>query len=370
LLRWFLSECRERDMAAAFQDYTLIGPVLLEIGNNTPGIRGGQMVCVSLSATGPANVALQAESGTLPVGAWAYPLKGGIAHPNNSLDLTASIEKGVLDWNAPQGSWFVALVFVRPGPFDPMHPQSGRLAIDRLYAPFEHECPGEVGRTLKVFFQDELDFGSRMPFWSEHLRGAFTSRQGYDLWPLLPALWHNLGPTTVKVRLDYADVVVSEVERCYFQPVYQWHERHGTLFGHDNVGRGEIRRGREHYGDYFRTMRWYSAPGCDDPKIQGHRAFKGLKVNSSIAHLYRRPRVWVEAFHSSGWGTTPAEVVGALNEDFAYGATLVNLHGLYYTTSGGWWEWAPPDFHFRQPYWKHCRPFNNYFTRLSWLLSQ
>ena len=117
-------------------------------------------------------------------------------------------------------------------------------------------------------------------------------------------------------------------------------------------------------------MRWYSAPGCDDPKLHGARAFKGLKVNSSIAHLYQRPRVWVEAFHSSGWGTTPADVVAALNEDFAYGATVVNLHGLYYSTRGGWWEWAPPDFHFRQPYWEHARKLNDYFTRVSWLLSQ
>ena len=140
------------------------------------------------------------------------------------------------------------------------------------------------------------------------------------------------------------------MERCYFEPIFRWHEARGTLFGHDNLGRGEMRPGRAHYGDYFRSMRWYSAPGCDDPKINGQRAFKGLKVNSSIAHLYQRPRVWVEAFHSSGWGTTPAEVVAALNEDFACGANVVNLHGLYYTTNGGWWEWAPPDFHFRQPY--------------------
>ena len=80
--------------------------------------------------------------------------------------------------------------------------------------------------------------------------------------------------------------------------------------------------------------------------------------------------MWVEAFHSSGWGTTPAEVVAAMNEDLACGATVVNLHGLYYTTRAGWWEWAPPDFHFRQPYWEHCHPLNDYFTRVSWLLSQ
>jgi len=370
LLRWFLGQCRERDMTAGFQDYTLVGPALQAIANRTPGMRGGQMSCVSTTAAGPALVALQAEAGSLPVGAWAYPVHNGVCQTGEVIDLADCLQNGILQWQAPTGSWRVALVFVRPAAFDPMHPESGRLAIEHLYAPFDRECPGEVGRTLKVFFQDELDFGSQMPFWSERLRPAFQSRQDYDLWPLLPALWMDLGPISAKVRMDYSDVVIRELERCYFQPVFHWHQQHGTLFGHDNLGRGAVHRGREHYGDYFRTMRWFSAPGCDDPKITGARSFIGLKVNSSIAHLYHRPRVWLEAFHSSGWGTTPAEVVAAMNEDFAYGATVVNLHGLYYTTHGGWWEWAPPDFHFRQPYWEHCSPLNDYFTRLSWLLSQ
>ncbi|HWD94314.1 MAG TPA: glycosyl hydrolase [Verrucomicrobiae bacterium] len=370
LFRWFLSQCRERGMTAGFQDYTLLEPAFREIGARTPGMRGGQMSCVWTRASGPTPVVLRAESASPAVAAWAYPVVRGIPQPADAMDLMPLIQNGGLVWSAPPGSWLVAFVFVRPAAFDPMHPESGNLAIESFYAPFERECPGEVGRTLKVFFQDELSFGASMPFWSEHLRAAFQSHQGYDLWPFLPALWLDLGPDTTKARLDYADVVTGELERCYFQPVFQWHEQRGTLYGHDNFGRGDMRLGRECYGDYFRAMRWYSAPGCDDPRSNGERAFKGLKVNSSIAHLYHRPRVWVEAFHSSGWGTTPAEVVAAMNEDFAYGATVVNLHGLYYATCGGWWEWAPPDFHFRQPYWEHCGPLNDYFTRLSWLLSQ
>ncbi len=370
LFRWFLSQCRERDMTAGIQDYTLVGPMLQEIGSRTSGMSGGQLGSVSTRAAGPVSVALRAEVSAQAVGAWAYPLREGIAQSDGVEDLTSKVQGGQLSWNASAGNWLVVLVFFRPSGFDPMHPESGRLAIESLYAPFERECPGEVGRTLKVFFQDELDFGSTMPFWSNHLRSAFQASKGYDLWPLLPALWLELGSITVKVRLDYADVVTRQMERCYFEPIFRWHEARGTLFGHDNLGRGEMRRGRAHYGDYFRAMRWYSAPGCDDPKINGERAFKGLKVTSSIAHLYHRPRVWVEAFHSSGWGTTPAEVVAALNEDFACGANVVNLHGLYYTTNGGWWEWAPPDFHFRQPYWQHCESLNDCFTRLSWLLSQ
>ncbi len=421
LFRWFLEQCRARGMTVGFQDYTLCKPLLQAIGQGRPDMEGGQLSCVwekvgneqqTLTAqrstfnaqaveeprtknseprTPKMSVRLSAEPGTKVVGAWAYPLSGERSTFNaqrstlngdndeadrlefgveGALDLSGQVRGGVLTGELPEGEWLVALVFARLNAFDPLHPDSGRLAIERLYEPFVRECPGEVGRTLTLFFQDELDFGSRMPFWSNRLFDAFQADKGYDLRPLLPTLWLDLGSVTEKVRLDFSDAVVRRLEAYYFKPVYHWHEEHGTLFGNDNLGRGEIAVGRQYYGDTFRTMRWYSAPGTDDPKLHEPRAFKGIKVNSSIAHLYRRPRVWIEAFHSSGWGTTPGEVVAALNEDFAYGATVVNLHGLYYTTRGGWWEWAAPDFHFRQPYWGHIQAFNAYCTRLAWLLSQ
>ena len=370
LFRWFLAACRERGMTAGFQDYTLVEPILKAIGRETPGMQGGQMSCVSRQVSGTLPVRLGAEPGSIVIGAWAYPMPDGQPAIQRAIPLADAVSNGLLEWIAPEGDWFVALVFARLNEFDPLHPEAGALAVARLYEPFERECPGELGRSLNLFFQDELDFGSRMPFWSNQLFDAFAARHDYDLYPMLPMLWHDLGSMTEKVRLDFADTVAARAEECYFKPVCQWHADRGILFGNDNCGRGRIAEGRAHYGDYFRAMRWYSAPGCDDPRLDGPRAFKGLKVNSSIAHLYRRPRVWVEAFHSSGWGVTPADIVAAINEDFAYGATVVNLHGLYYSTRGGWWEWAPPDFHFRQPYWMHGRALNEYFTRVCWLLSQ
>ena len=370
LFRWFLGACRARGMKAGFQDYTLIEPLLKSIGMGTPGMEGGRMGCRAEQVQDGGEVVLSVEEGSPIIGAWAYPMNDGAPQVGAAVDLAVWIIDGMLRWKAPAGRWLVAVVHVDPAPFDPMHPESGAAVIRELYQPFERECGAELGETLDLFFQDELDFGSRMPFWSGFLLEAFERDHGYDLQPWLPALWHDLGPLSEKVRIDYADTVVSRLEDCYFKPVFEWHEKRGILFGHDNSGRGGIAEGRSFYGDYFRTMRWFSAPGCDDPKIHGARAFKGLKVNASIARLNGRPRVWVEAFHSSGWGTTPAEVVSALNEDFAYGATVVNLHGLYYSTHGGWWEWAPPDFHFRQPYWSHSSQLNDYAARICWLLSQ
>ena len=43
---------------------------------------------------------------------------------------------------------------------------------------------------------------------------------------------------------------------------------------------------------------------------------------------------------------------------------------LYYTTHGSFWEWAPPSYHFRMPYWDHMGTFLKYFERLSFLMSQ
>ena len=60
----------------------------------------------------------------------------------------------------------------------------------------------------------------------------------------------------------------------------------------------------------------------------------------------------------------------ATSENYLYGCNLLNLHGLYYTTHGSFWEWAPPSYHFRMPYWDHMGVFLKYFERLSYLLSQ
>jgi hypothetical protein len=111
-----------------------------------------------------------------------------------------------------------------------------------------------------------------------------------------------------------------------------------------------------------------SGPGCDQPNLD--RNISKNKVASSITHLYERPRTWLEGYHSSGWGTSSAQIADATFTNFAMGQNLLSLHGLYYSTHGGWWEWAPPDNHFRQPYWANMDDFLKCSERLSYILSQ
>ncbi|MCP5519441.1 MAG: hypothetical protein H7A45_19530 [Verrucomicrobiales bacterium] len=252
-----------------------------------------------------------------------------------------------------------------PWSLNPMHPQSGKWYCEEFFGQFERRFPGEGGQGLNFFFSDELGFGVSGRLWSAQFAEEFQRRKGYDLTPELPALFRDIGPRTPKVRLDYNDVLVALSEESFFKPVFDWHQQRGMIMGCDHGGRG---RDVLEFGDYYRTQRWNQGPGSDQPHL-GKDLIKA-KIAASIAHLYERPRVWLEGFYGSGWGTTSAGVVDATFANYVMGYNLLGIHGMYYSTHGGWWEWAPPDNTFRMPYWRHLRGFMECQQRLAYLLSQ
>ena len=264
----------------------------------------------------------------------------------------------------PEKDGKVSIVPV-PGSINPMHPLAGQLYAEKFFGEFERRNPGEAGKGLNFFFSDELTFGVSGHLWSSKFAEEFQKRKGYDIVPELPSLFKDTGPRTPKIRLDYSDVMVSLTEEGYFKPIFDWHQKRGMTMGCDHGGRGHD---AVEFGDYFRTQRWMQGPGSDQPHLG--KELVRAKVASSMAHLYQRPRVWLEGFYGSGWGTTSAGVVDATFADFVMGYNLLSFHGMYYTTHGGWWEWAAPDNTFRMPYWKHMRGFMDCVRRLSYLLSQ
>jgi len=252
-----------------------------------------------------------------------------------------------------------------PWSLNPMHPMSGQWYAEKVFGQFERRFPGEAGKGLNFFFSDELDLGVSGHLWSAQFADEFRKRKGYDIMPELPALFKDTGPRTPKIRLDYSDVLVALSEEGFFKPVFDWHQRRGMIMGCDHGGRG---RNVVEFGDYFLTQRWNQGPGADQPAL-GRDLIKA-KVASSIAHLYQRPRVWLEGYYGSGWGTTSAGFVDATFANYVMGYNLLGIHGMYYATHGGWWEWAPPDNTFRMPYWRHLRGFMECQQRLAYLLSQ
>jgi hypothetical protein len=366
-----VEECAKRDMAIGFDDYLVThgNPELVTIGSrihrDTPqaaglllrerGCRLEQGGTFSLEQVKDGNV----------VGSTAYHVVQGKLDPSSAVDLRGLAEAGTKMWKVPKGTWYVSILYTKVQPFGAMNPLYAQKVIEQYFEEFERHSKGLMGEVVDYFFQDELTFGGSMPYWSPTLPAEFRKLKGYDILPELTALFRDIGPRTPKIRLDYYDAATRLMEEAYFKPIFDWCEGHGIIYGHDQLSRGDVIKGVEYYGDYFRTMRWYEAPGTDRiPKLS-----RG-KVCASIGQLYDRPRSWFEAYHSTGWGVTPEDLHRWDCEALMYGYNLICYASLYYTTRAGWWSWAPGDIHFRQPYWAWMREHYKHIQRLCFLLSQ
>ena len=260
----------------------------------------------------------------------------------------------------PEGS-AVHVVTAVPTAYDYLDPAAVRLLLDRVHGEFERRVPQHLGTVIAGSFQDELPATNT---WTPGFAEEFRARRGYDLLDVLPALWQGQDDQSLEVRGDYAAVRAELTEEALFRPLARWHEERDMLLGCDqfNPARaGWPTQSTQLYADYFRTHRWYSAAGSDH---QGD-----ARVHSSMAHLYGHPRVWVESFHSSGWGGTLEDIYDWLLPFLRSGGNLYNPHASYFGTAGGWFEWAPPSTDWRQPYWQHYPDFSRTVARLCSILS-
>ncbi|MHA6624868.1 glycosyl hydrolase [Pseudonocardia sichuanensis] len=295
------------------------------------------------------------------------PARGGhVAVPGDAEPVAAytadgrRVEVGA-DGAVDTGATELLLVTAHPTAFDYLDPAAVDLLLDTVHREFARRVPEYLGDVVVGSFQDELPATNA---WTPRFAAEFAARCGYDLLDHLPALFGAGDVEAAKVRSDYYAVRAALTEDALFRPLARWHAEHGLLLGADqsNPARAGLpAQSTQIYTDYFRTHRWFSAVGSD------HEG--DAKVHSSMAHLYGHDRVWIEAFHSSGWGGTLEDTWDWLLPFLRSGATLYNPHASYYSTVGGWFEWAPPSTDWRQPYWRHYPAFARAVARVAALMS-
>lgn len=369
LFGWFMTEAKKRGMTVSLSDYTLgvgQGFSIDAVMKEYPDMVADELIKEQKQVK-QGNVKWTLSAVPVSIMAYRVKLDDGTLLERGSVDLLKHVNGKNLEWNAPKGDWMIISIYskVQPHSYNPMHPMAGKAYVKHFFQPFESRFPELSKGGLGFFFSDELDFHLHGIVWDKRFRDEFRRRKGYDIVPCLAALFADIGGRTPKIRMDYNDVYVSLSEENYFKPVYDWHEERGLIYGCDHGGRG---KSVDEFGDYFRTQRWNQGPGCDQPGLA--RDIIKNKVASSISHLYNRPRVWLEGFYGSGWQTSSANLTDAIFSNFVMGQNLLSLHGLYYATPGGWWEWAPPCNHYRMPYWEEMKTLLGCTERLSYLFSQ
>lgn len=292
---------------------------------------------------------------------------GSVALSERETLVAAYTSEGLRVETAPAGAVdgtegeSVRIVVSAPTAYDYLSEHAVGLLMATIHGEFERRVPQYLGNVIAGSFQDELPATNS---WTDAFAEEFLTRRGYDLLDHLPALFEHGGDEAAKVRGDYYAVRGELTERALFRPLGEWHAERGMLIGSDqsNPARaGFPTQATQLYTDYFRTHRHYGAAGSD------HEG--DAKVHSSMAHLYGHERVWIESFHSSGWGGTLEDTYDWLIPFLRSGANLYNPHASYFGTAGGWFEWAPPSTDWRQPYWEHYPEFSAAIARIASIMS-
>ena len=275
-------------------------------------------------------------------------------------------------WRVPHGDWIVLAFSQRTyDGINYLNPATVRDFMDITHEEYARRVGKHFGATIPGVFFDEIHNSGVKIVWVEGFAERFQEIKGYDLRPLLPALFMDVGPRTPQVRCDYYDVYTTLYEEAWFKQIADWcAERDLELTGHTVEEPGAYLT----QGDYFRTIRRMQIPGTDneDFRYRYPRVLDPWKPRqlASISHVYGWPRAGVEGMGGAGWSFTLDLARYGHNMLAAHGINFFMPHLFHYAQDRpeNVDDW-PNSWFFRNPYWKYFKTFADHSSRLSFMLT-
>ncbi|MBM7788421.1 glycosyl hydrolase [Tenggerimyces flavus] len=295
-----------------------------------------------------------------------------------------AFDDGGVTWEAPAGRWCVTVARVTATDWmavysafpytDLINDGATTAFIEETHDEYYRRFEEYFGDTIIGFFVDEPgfynNFWDRNPGsipWTGDFAEQFAARRGYELLPLLPGLWEDLGVHSHELRADLWKTVAELLDERFFGKLARWCAAHGvSLTGHLEWEEWLFTMTR-HSASPFRALAPFQVPALD--RIDEATDKITEKLVSSIAHLNGRSRVLSETFALAGWKLAPAYMKRIVDYQYVRGVNWLSCHGFYYSIEGHRKYECPPSEFFQNPWWEHSGPLWTYVSRLSAVLS-
>lgn len=243
----------------------------------------------------------------------------------------------------------------------------------------DHYSPPAIAKFIKEIAEPSIAaLGANAPYsifcdsleisgegWTPNLPAEFKKRRGYDLVPLLPALFDADFPKSAEIRADYGRTLAEIFNEAFVDEFTKLARKHQSRFR------------LQAYGTPPTTLSTYARADISEGENYGVRAFSGTRWASSASHLLGRAVTSSEAFtwlHSPVFMAAPMDLKAESNQQFLNGVNQLLFHGWPYTAPGveypGWRFYAAAVFNEKNPWWIVMPDVNKYLTRISYLLRQ
>ncbi len=296
-----------------------------------------------------------------------------LSKSGSTIDLTAKVEDGRIDWAADGGGATMYVVtrrvskqvVKRPAPggegfmLNPFYGDSMAHYLNRFSKAFD----GYEGAKPRAMYHDSYEY---VCDWSPDLLEEFASRRGYDLKPHLPRLF---GPTAAggadaaRLKCDYRETL-SDLMVEHFAPTWvKWSHGHGFDTRY------------QAHGSPGNLLDLYALADMPETEMfQKDRDPLVTKFASSAAHVAGRPLVCSETgtWLAEHFTETLGEMKGLVDEFFASGINHIFYHGCCYSPDDaawpGWCFYASTEMNPRNSIWHDASSLNAYASRCQSIL--
>ncbi|KWX76393.1 hypothetical protein AMQ84_15425 [Paenibacillus riograndensis] len=258
---------------------------------------------------------------------------------------------------------------VNPYYTDTLSSMAVKEFIDSTYEHYWKQFGEEYGGELSGIFTDEPQFGRGELPWSFELEDMFIRRHGGNVKEVLPALFLDTVGAS-RARYAYWETVTFMFTQAYAKQIGDWCAGKGWSATGHVVDEQELMHQVTSVGDPMAFYEHLQIPGCDWlGRFVGNDAMVPKQV-SSVARQLGKKRAITESFGCSGWNVSFADLKRIGEWQFVHGINLMCQHLQGYSLRGLRKRDYPPSLFYQQPWWSEYKNFNDYFARLSLLLSE
>ncbi|MDY7009758.1 MAG: glycosyl hydrolase [Planctomycetota bacterium] len=236
----------------------------------------------------------------------------------------------------------------------------------------------DFGGVVPAIFTDEPNYShgsvrmdgliAALP-WTKHLPRQFERRRGYDLRDHLVELaFASPGDCFSKVRHDYYRTLTELFVENFSVRIGRWCKRNGiVLTGHYNA-EGTLPFQTQHIGSampHYAHQQW---PGIDILTDQRDE-IATVKQCTSVAAQLGRERVLSELYGCTGWDWPLEGHKFNAGWQYVLGVNFRCPHLSLYSLAGAGKRDYPASIFTHSPWWKYYRTVEDYFARLSVMLT-
>ncbi|WP_017812993.1 glycosyl hydrolase [Paenibacillus shenyangensis] len=240
--------------------------------------------------------------------------------------------------------------------------------IESTYEKYADRFAAHFGQSVYGIFTDEPQYGRNQIPWSFTLEEQFRETYDEELLGILPLLFLEKEGYE-SARYHFWELVTRLFSQSFMKQIGEWCEEHQLRLTGHVVCEDHLTAQTGSVGDAMASYAFMQTPGIDwlgrfisDPLTP--------KQASSVARQLGQKFVLSETFGCSGWNVSFADLKWIAEWQYVHGINLMCQHLEGYSLRGIRKRDYPPSLYYQQPWWEEYSRFNDYFGRLSMLLSE